>query len=1126
MVLKKLGKYELIEEVGRGAMGEVYKARDPLIGRPVALKTITRSLVGDAELLERFYREARSAGALEHPNIVTIYELGKEGDIPFIAMEFLEGESLEKIIDRRAPLSLLEKIGYLVPVCRALDYAHRRGVVHRDIKPGNIMLTTDGKIKVVDFGIARLVNAAHTQTNMFMGTLSYMSPQQIYGERADERSDIWALGVTLYELLSFRRPFDGDNHATLMLNIAEEKTKPPSLYELLPDCSPALEALVGKMLEKDVRRRFQTMEEVLLDMEPLWEALQQESVSGLVAESETLVRAREYTRARDLLRKALQYDSRHGRAKTLLEQVTGELRLIQIRVQVTSILERAQKFMEEGRYQEAQSEAESALKLDLSSNQARHLVAEARRLAERKRLIQDGLQITRQRMAEGALTQAAQEIRKVLDLDPDHPQGRTLQKQIEDHILQREEQKRVAELLRRARKFWADQRFDDCIAVLTDAKKEFPADPEISKLLETARLDRLEHEKQKGLTEARNLLTAQRVDEALARIQALAKQHPSEPAVQKLHELVLHERQELQQRRRLEGESAALHSLVDAAKFSEAVARGEKLLKEFPQDSELAGLLSFARAEMAQLEEKRKIDEALQGIAKKLEAEQFKSAVAAAEKALTRFPAELALTASLEQARAKLKEKEDHEFLQHRIGEIRARINKGQHTDAVDLARQTLATRGPDPQTTQLLRAAEMELAEKREKVKAQEKHLAEVQTVVLEGRYADATQILKGAFETQTLSKRDPRVQQLLKKIKEAKTAAAAAEAASTVPPAPEAVEESATASTSDSSEYVLPQGAPVYKASPASVESPVAEMVNQELSATLVSGPVPQLDPQTTVIFRTREAVQWEQEHLGPQEETQEAPPADPAVVPASGRVLQFLRDYPFPLGAAAVVLVVAIVLVSIYVSNASARADVALRNKAQQLEQQKNWPAALAAFESLAGTNRAMANAGRENADRLKKLLDQENSFFAKAQDSESAGKLPEAKKLYEDAANLHGDREPQAVAAIAALNSKLVALESTRNGNKRGLHVISSSSARSTSTAKETPKPAGQPCQLIASDVLRHLERADRVRGQGQYVDAERLYKDVIACEPNNDRAKFGLDKAIKGQQTDGQLSPSN
>jgi len=1122
-VLKKLGKYELIQEVGRGAMGEVYKAYDPSIGRPVALKTITSSLNGDEELLERFYREARSAGALEHPNIVTIYELGKEGDIPFIAMEFLEGESLEKIIDRSVPLTLLEKIGYLVPVCRALDYAHRRGVVHRDIKPGNIMLTKDGKIKVVDFGIARLVNASHTQTNMFMGTLSYMSPQQIYGEHADERSDIWALGVTLYELLCYRRPFDGDNHATLMLNIAEEKKKPPSLYERLPECPPALEALVGKMLEKDIRRRFQTMEELLYDMESLWENLQQETASGLVAESEKLVRAQEFSRARDLLRKALQFDSRHGRAKTLLEQVSGELRLIQIRSQVMSILERAQKLQQEGRYQEAESEAESALKLDPISARARDLLAETQRLSEHKRLVQEGLQATRQRMAEGALTMAAQEIRKVLDLDADNSQARNLQKQIQDHLLRREEQKRIAEILQHARKCWADQRFEDCIALLTDAQKEFPADPEISKLLETAKLDRLEHEKQKGLAEARSLLAARRVDDALARIQALAKQHPTDPAVQKLHDLVLHERQEQHQRRKLESETAALHSLVDSGKFSEAVSRGQNLLKEFPQDSELANLVSFARGEFVRLEQKRRIDAALQTIAKKMEAEQPKGAVSAAEKALTRFPGDPALGAALEQARAKLKEKEDRELLQQRIGEIRAQINKGQHTDAVDLARQTMATLGPDPQTTQLLRVAEMELAQKREKQEEQEKQLAAAQTVILEGRFADATQILLGAFETQTLSRRDPRVQELLKKIKEAKTAAA--ESADVAPPASEAVGEPATTS-GNSSEYASPQGTAMHETSPVSTNNSAGDPVKQEFSATVVSSVGTQPDPQTTVIFRAGESVHWEQAHLGSDEASSERPPAESPVVTASALLGRFLRDYPFPIGAAAVVLVVAIALVSFRVSNASARRDVALRNKAQQLEEQKNWPAALAVYESLAGNQRALANVGRENAERLRKLLERETSLFAEAHDSEVAGKLPDAKNLYQEAADLHGDGEQQALGAIETLNSTLIPAEHPQPGKKQPSHVAADSASKSPSVREETPKLPSESCQLIPSDVARHLERADRARGRGEYVDAERQYKDVLACEANNERASTGLAKTKQAEEAERKLSPSN
>jgi hypothetical protein len=911
------------------------------------------------------------------------------------------------------------------------------------------------------------------------------------------------------------------NHATLMLRIADEKEKPLSLYELLPECPPALEALVGKMLEKDIRRRFQTMEEVLFDMEPLWESLQQESVSGLVAESENLVRAQEFSRARDLLRKALQFDSRHGRAKTLLEQVSGELRLIQIRSQVTSILETAQKLQQEGRYQEARSEAEGALKLDPASTQARDLVAETQQLAERKRLIQEGLQSTRQRMAEGALTLAAQEIRKVLDLDADNAQGRTLQKQIEDHLLRREEQKRIAELLQRARKCWADQRFDDCIALLTDAQKEFPADPEISKLLETAKLDRLEHEKQKGIAEARSLLAAQRVDDALAGIQALAKQHANDPAVRKMHDLVLQEKHELQERRKLESETATLHSLVDSGKFSEAVSRGEKLLKEFPQDSELANLMIFARDELAQIEQKRKIEDTLQAIAKKVDAEQLKGAVSAAEKALTRFPGDPALSAALEQARAKLKEKEDRELLQHRITEIRARINKGQHTDAVDLARQTLATMGPDPQTTQLLRAAEMELAQKREKQEEQEKQLAAAQTVILEGRFADATQILRGAFETQTLSKRDPRVQQLMKKIKEAKTAAA--ETADVAPPASEAVEEPVPTSV-DSSEYVSPQGTAMHETSPVQAGASSGDLVKQEFSATVISSLGTQPDPQRTVVFRAGQAVQWEQAHLGPDEAASEPPPAEVPVVSAGARLVRFLREYPFPTGAVAVVLAVAIVVVSFRGSNASARADVALRNKAQQLEEQKNWPAALAAFDSLAATQGALANVGRENAERLRKLLDRENSLFAKAHASEVAGKLPEAKNLYQEAANLNGDRVREAFSAIEKLDLQLVPAELPKPATKQTTKATTSPVGKSQSARKDSPKLLSESCQLIASDVVRHLERADRARGRGEYVDAERQYKDVLACEPNNDRASVGLAKTRKGQEAERSLSP--
>ncbi len=179
--MEKLGKYLIQRELGRGAGGVVYRARDPIINRLVALKTITTGLAEYPDLLQRFYQEAQSAGGLQHPNIVTIYDLGDADGIPYIAMELLEGESLDQLISRRAALPVPLKLTYALQACRALDYAHKRGIIHRDIKPDNVMLTRDGTVKVVDFGIARVLETSKTQTGMLPGTFAYMSPAQYHG---------------------------------------------------------------------------------------------------------------------------------------------------------------------------------------------------------------------------------------------------------------------------------------------------------------------------------------------------------------------------------------------------------------------------------------------------------------------------------------------------------------------------------------------------------------------------------------------------------------------------------------------------------------------------------------------------------------------------------------------------------------------------------------------------------------------------------------------------------------------------------------------------------------------------------------------------------------------------------
>jgi serine/threonine-protein kinase len=256
-----LGRYQVERELGKGAMGVVYGGKDPKIGRVVAIKTLALSAEFEAEELteakERFFREAETAGRLTHPNIVTIYDAGEEHDLCYIAMEFLKGKDLVQF-SKQPNLLPPDKVLFIVErVSDALGYAHSMGVVHRDIKPANIMYEPQSDtVKVTDFGIARITDSSRTKTGMVLGTPSYMSPEQLAGRKIDGRSDIFSLGVTLYQLLSGRLPFEGESMTQLMFAIANS-THPP-----IRDFNPALpewiDALIERALTKDFEKRFQT----------------------------------------------------------------------------------------------------------------------------------------------------------------------------------------------------------------------------------------------------------------------------------------------------------------------------------------------------------------------------------------------------------------------------------------------------------------------------------------------------------------------------------------------------------------------------------------------------------------------------------------------------------------------------------------------------------------------------------------------------------------------------------------------------------------------------------------------------------------------------------------------------
>jgi len=262
-----LGRYEILKELGKGAMGTVYLGKDPKINREVAIKTLRYEEFDPQqveELKKRFFREAEAAGKLSHPNIVTIYDIGEDYDIAYMAMELLDGTDLAEFCEKDKLLPPAEVIRIISSVAGALDYAHSNGVVHRDIKPANIMLLKNGEIKVADFGIARVMASSKTHTGVILGTPSYMSPEQIAGQKVDGRSDLFSLGVVFYELLTGSKPFEGDSIATLMYNITT--SPPPPLREKAPTIPVVCESIINRLLSKDKEERYQTGRELMNDL--------------------------------------------------------------------------------------------------------------------------------------------------------------------------------------------------------------------------------------------------------------------------------------------------------------------------------------------------------------------------------------------------------------------------------------------------------------------------------------------------------------------------------------------------------------------------------------------------------------------------------------------------------------------------------------------------------------------------------------------------------------------------------------------------------------------------------------------------------------------------------------------
>ncbi len=491
-IVAEIGRYRITGELGRGGMGIVYRGQDPLIGRDVAIKTLT---VVTPELRERFYLEAKS-GILSHPNIVTVYELGEHDGSPFIAMEFIAGESLEKMLRRLKHLPVLDAISIVEQLCAGLGHAHGRGVVHRDVKPANILVQPDWRVTIVDFGIARLVDQTRqlTKTGALLGTFHYIAPERLKGEPSDGRADIWSTGVMLYEMLTGELPFKGTDISSLYRVINEPFV---SLSEIVHDLPDGLSVILEKALAKKPEDRYSTAEEMAFDLHVISHTLRHDRVSALLETARRLAEEQQFTGARTVLLQAQQIDPGNLDIKALMNDVQDRLNRLQRGEQLRQIVEQAQTALAERRWDDAIIGFQQAQNIDtdnLFGLNERLQEAQENRLQQQK--IAALWEQARDARSRGDLTGAQEFLGQAVRIDEHSTDLRNAYSLILREIRRKQQTIQVEELLRIAQESFSNRHYTEVISRLREAAEIDPAHAEVQQLLFTAVTRQKEQQRQ------------------------------------------------------------------------------------------------------------------------------------------------------------------------------------------------------------------------------------------------------------------------------------------------------------------------------------------------------------------------------------------------------------------------------------------------------------------------------------------------------------------------------------------------------------------------------------------------------------------------------------------------------
>ncbi len=591
--IKRIGKYEVVDLLGRGGMGLVYRAFDRQLNREVAIKTVTEGFTGDQEMLKRFYQEAAKTGALRHPNIVTVYDLGEQDGFPYIVMEYLSGDPLDRLIQSGKSQPLAYKLKILEQVCYALGYAHRNDVIHRDVKPANVIVQPDGAVKLLDFGIARQERdeSRLTRTGSVIGTLQYMAPERLRNAAFDGRSDIFSVGVMMFQLLTGQLPFTGDY--AIVHKILTERH--PPLNQYLEKYPSALDGILDRALAKSPDDRYSTADEMAADLGSIERDLRKEQVAEWIDKAERLVEKEEFTTARDVLLEVLKVDSQHTTARQMIAQVRQSLSIRARAEQIRVLKLQAEEASVDKRYDSAIHCLEQASGLDPSSAELSDLLESTRQKKRRRELIDGYLRDADTARDRGDLEAANAVIAKALEVDSDDSRVRAAHVTLARLIEEAERQAKTRKLLESARKEIGARHFTEANEVLAEVEKIDPSNPELIKLQSAAKQGREQEQRRRILEQLEREVSVASSVEELTRATKLVEQAlerlPTEPSVIKLKSTLARKLRDEEIRRRVDELALRCRSLIESSP-EEALKLVHQLLHEAPGNERLLALQS------------------------------------------------------------------------------------------------------------------------------------------------------------------------------------------------------------------------------------------------------------------------------------------------------------------------------------------------------------------------------------------------------------------------------------------------------------------------------------------------------------------------------------------------------